>query len=106
MLPRKVSSSNPTVRILIPKDQGQGGCQAIEDALALGISLMDCTPEVLDRRIQLYEKIRMNRASVITIFSNAGQDEPEKMYAEVRKFIPADSIPSKLPRPYILDVRH
>ena len=29
------------------------------------------------------------------IFSNAGQDEPEKIHAEAAKFIPAETVPSK-----------
>lgn len=30
------------------------------------------------------------------VFSNAGQDEPEKIHAEASKFIPAETVPSKL----------
>jgi salicylate hydroxylase len=37
----------------------------------------------------------MKRASVMQIFSNAGQDEPEKIHAEASKFIPAETVPSK-----------
>jgi salicylate hydroxylase len=61
----------------------------------MGIVLLNCTPALLEKRLQLYEEIRIKRASVITIFSNAGQDEPEKMHAEAAKFIPAEKIPSK-----------
>lgn len=80
--------------LLTCKDQGQGGAQAIEDAVALGIVLVGATPDVLEKRLQIFEDIRRNRASVVTVFSNAGQDEPEKMHAEAAKFILAEDIPS------------
>jgi salicylate hydroxylase len=63
--------------------------------VALGIVLTNCTPEDLESRLQLLEKIRKNRASVMQIFSNAGQDEAEKIHADAAKFIPAESVPSK-----------
>jgi len=77
------------------QDQGQGGAQAIEDAVALGIALTNYKPGTLESRLQLFEEIRRNRASVMTIFSNAGQDEPEKIQMEAAKFIPAEDVPSK-----------
>ncbi len=43
----------------------------------------------------MFEKIRMKRASVMQIFSNAGQDEPEKIRKDAAKYIPADTVPSK-----------
>lgn len=54
-----------------------------------------CTPETLENRLKVFESIRMNRASVMQIFSNAGQDEPDRIRNEAAKFIPADSVPSK-----------
>lgn len=63
--------------------------------MALGIALTSCTPENLEERLQTFEKIRMKRASVMQVFSNAGQDEPQKIHAEASKFIPADTVPSK-----------
>ncbi|KAH7360729.1 salicylate hydroxylase [Rhexocercosporidium sp. MPI-PUGE-AT-0058] len=73
--------------------QGQGGAQAIEDSVALGIVLGGCTPEKLESRLKVFESIRMNRASVMQIFSNAGQDEPDRIRNEAAKFIPADMVP-------------
>jgi 2-polyprenyl-6-methoxyphenol hydroxylase-like FAD-dependent oxidoreductase len=75
--------------------QGQGGAQAIEDAVALGICLTSCTPSDLESRLQTFSSIRRTRASVMQIFSNAGQDEPEKIHTEAAKFIPAEDVPSK-----------
>ncbi|EGO54202.1 hypothetical protein NEUTE1DRAFT_49030 [Neurospora tetrasperma FGSC 2508] len=58
---------------------GQGGAQAIEDGLVLGLCLGDLSstssPEELERRLQVYEKIRLNRASAIQVMSNVGFDE-------------------------------
>jgi len=76
------------------KDQGQGGAQAIEDAVALGIALTNYTPGALEERLQIYEDLRRVRASVMAVFSNAGQDEPQKIHAEAAKFIPAEEVPS------------
>jgi salicylate hydroxylase len=39
--------------------------------------------------------VRKNRASVMQIFSNAGQDEAEKIHKDAAKFIPAETVPSK-----------
>lgn len=76
--------------------QGQGGAQAIEDAVALGIALTGLqsgASEELEQRLKIFEKVRMNRASVMQVFSNAGQDEPQKIHAEASKFIPAETVP-------------
>ncbi|KAK3492751.1 uncharacterized protein B0T23DRAFT_380383 [Neurospora hispaniola] len=58
---------------------GQGGAQAIEDGLVLGLCLGDLSstssPEELERRLHVYEKIRRNRASAIQVMSNVGFDE-------------------------------
>jgi salicylate hydroxylase len=83
-------------------DQGQGGGQAIEDSVVLGIALTNCTPEDLESRLQLFEEVRKNRASVMQIFSNAGQDEAEKIHKDAAKFIPAETVPSKPHSPMCL----
>lgn len=75
--------------------QGQGGAQAIEDSVALGTVLSHCTPEVIEERLKLFEDIRVKRGSVMQIFSNAGQDEPEKIRKDAAKFISAEEVPSK-----------
>lgn len=62
---------------------GQGGAQAIEDGLALGLVLSDLSSsssslsKEIEHRLNLYEKIRRNRASAIQVMSNAGFDETE-----------------------------
>ncbi|KAI4594315.1 hypothetical protein KJ359_008338 [Pestalotiopsis sp. 9143b] len=48
---------------------------------------------VLAVRLALYEKIRRNRASLIQIFSNAGQDEAELIRQEASKYMPPEEVP-------------
>ena len=61
----------------------------------MGIAMSGATPDQIPERLAVFEKIRKNRASVMQIFSNAGQEEPEKIHEEASKYIPADTVPSK-----------
>jgi salicylate hydroxylase len=76
------------------KDQGQGGAQCIEDSVALGLVFCGARKEEVNTRLRLYEKIRRNRASLMQVFSNAGQDEPELFHKEASKYTPLEKIPS------------
>ncbi|KAH7629993.1 hypothetical protein B0T09DRAFT_365973 [Sordaria sp. MPI-SDFR-AT-0083] len=75
---------------------GQGGAQAIEDGLALGLVLSDLSSSSpcssssfpsslfaakIEHRLNLYEKIRRNRASAIQVMSNVGFDEQSEAEA-------------------------
>ncbi len=62
--------------ILTKSDQGQGGGVAIEDSVALSVVLpFGTTPEEIPERLQLYEKIRYERANNIQEYSRqAGKD--------------------------------
>ncbi|KZL66792.1 salicylate hydroxylase, partial [Colletotrichum tofieldiae] len=73
--------------------QGQGGAQGIEDGVALGIALAGAETKDVESRLRIYEAIRRNRASVMQIFSNAGQEEPELIREEAAKYIPAENVP-------------
>ncbi|ORY71376.1 salicylate hydroxylase [Pseudomassariella vexata] len=77
--------------------QGQGGAQGIEDGVAMGILMVGAESKDVPQRLELFEKLRHGRCSAIQIFSNAGQDEPERIAAEASKFIPVDSIPRNVP---------
>jgi salicylate hydroxylase len=63
----------------------------------LGILLTNCRKDLAEttQRLRLFEKMRMNRASVITMFSNAGQDQPEKILADAAKYIGIENVPSE-----------
>ncbi|OXN06536.1 hypothetical protein CDV58_04188 [Aspergillus fumigatus] len=79
--------------------QGQGGAQAIEDGGALGeifARMPDhATLDEIRDRLALFEKVRVHRASVVTIFSNAGQDQGWKIKERAQQYMPAGAkIPS------------
>lgn len=76
-------------------NQGQGGAQAIEDGAALGL-LLSNLPDVgeVPRRLKLFQEIRNPRVAAMQIFSNAGQDEAEKIQREARAYVKGP-IPSK-----------
>ncbi|KAJ9647095.1 hypothetical protein H2201_007562 [Coniosporium apollinis] len=69
-------------------NQGQGGAQAIEDGAALGL-LLSNLPDAREvpRRLKLFQEIRKTRAAAMQIFSNAGQDEAEKIQKEARAYV-------------------
>ncbi|KAF5877184.1 putative salicylate hydroxylase protein [Botrytis fragariae] len=71
--------------------QAQGGCQAIEDAGALGILLNQIDPadkETLEKRLQLYEKVRKNRGSSLQILSNHSPPASQATRDEAAKYLP------------------
>jgi salicylate hydroxylase len=64
--------------------------------VALGLVFCGIGKKEVPERLELYEKIRRNRASLIQVFSNAGQDEPELIQKEASKYIPLEQVPSML----------
>ncbi|KAF4626391.1 hypothetical protein G7Y89_g11767 [Cudoniella acicularis] len=89
--------------------QGQSGAQAVEDALALGIIFSNCPgneSETISRRLQLFEKVRKNRGSVMQIFSNAGQDESDKIVKEAGAFIGEENVPRNPDEFFEYNFRH
>ncbi|KAL9095474.1 MAG: hypothetical protein Q9165_002345 [Trypethelium subeluteriae] len=68
--------------------QGQGGAQAIEDGAALGALLSRLgSVEEIPARLHLFQEVRKNRAAAMQIFSNAGQDQAERIQAEAQKYV-------------------
>lgn len=66
----------------------------MEDGVALGIALCGATSkEDARERLQIYEQLRMSRASVIQILSNVGMDQLELVRDEAAKYLPEDAIP-------------
>ena len=89
--------------ILYHLDQGQGGAQSIEDGAAIGI-LFSRLPQYyranldaeIARRLSAFEDVRKARASLMQIYSNAGQDEAEKIRDEAVRFLgPGVKVPSE-----------
>lgn len=101
MLPRKsCKTSQFTDRLADSNlDQGQGGAQGIEDGLVLGITMLGAqSRNDIANRFAIYEEIRRNRASVIQILSNIGQDQVAQLKHEVLPYLEEDKIPSKSSR--------
>jgi 2-polyprenyl-6-methoxyphenol hydroxylase-like FAD-dependent oxidoreductase len=81
--------------------QGQAGAQAIEDGAALGVifSNFDKTnASSISSRLEHFENIRRNRASVMQMLSNAGQDEADKVREAVLPYMPTKKMPSSYTR--------
>ncbi|KAL2811461.1 putative salicylate hydroxylase [Aspergillus granulosus] len=71
--------------------QGQAGAQAIEDAGALSEVFKGRakpTSKEIESRLALFEQVRLNRASAMQVFSNAGQDESWKIREQAKKYLP------------------
>lgn len=59
---------------------GQAGAQALEDSVALAVMLSQLQSfDEIPRRLELFEKVRIKRASAIQIFSNVAQDQAERV---------------------------
>ncbi|PLN82536.1 FAD binding domain-containing protein [Aspergillus taichungensis] len=71
----------------------QGGAQGIEDAVALGVVLHQATTRAdIEKRLQIYQEVRMKRASVIQILSNMGADHSVSV-EDLREYLHDDQIP-------------
>ncbi|RDW75683.1 hypothetical protein BP5796_06504 [Coleophoma crateriformis] len=83
--------------------QGQAGAQAIEDGAALEklfANFNSTDAKSVAVRLESFENVRRNRASAMQIFSNASQDEAERVREAARQYVPAgDHIPSN-PKEY------
>ncbi|KAM3478841.1 hypothetical protein MY5147_001980 [Beauveria neobassiana] len=75
--------------------QGQGGAQSIEDGLVLGISMLGArSRNDIESRFGIYQDVRRDRASVIQILSNIGQDLVQQLQNEVLPYLDKDKIPT------------
>lgn len=69
----------------------------MEDGFVLGIVLYGASsPEDIQKRLEIYENIRRNRASVIQILSNVGADEAHLVRDELSKYMETEDIPSEI----------
>lgn len=76
------------------KDLGQGGSQGIEDGIAIGIALAGASPDQVAERLDVYEKIRKQRAGTLQIMSNASQTDARKIYQTASKHLSPETMPS------------
>lgn len=84
--------------------QGQGGAQGLEDGLVLGMVLHGASRDTagdIEERLAVYDAVRRNRASVVQILSNVGQDQCHLVREELSKYLPEDKIPSKSSAPLL-----
>lgn len=66
----------------------------MEDGITLGIVMHGAsTPAEIETRLDIYQQIRRNRASVTQILSNVGQDQVDLIRDELLKYITEDEIP-------------
>ena len=56
-------------------DQGQGGCQAIEDAEALRVVLKGATVQDVEQRLKIFDELRVER--VKTVIENTREMAPK-----------------------------
>jgi salicylate hydroxylase len=71
--------------------QGQGGAQCIEDGAALQAvfsNFVQTDRKSLEDRLEVFERIRRDRASLIQMISNAARDEAEKVTESVLLYAP------------------
>ncbi|KAK7751978.1 hypothetical protein SLS62_006121 [Diatrype stigma] len=66
----------------------------MEDAAALGIVLQGVSsPREIEKRLDLYQDIRRNRASAIQILSNVGSDQCHLVHDDLKEFLAEPDIP-------------
>ncbi|PLB34866.1 FAD binding domain-containing protein [Aspergillus candidus] len=71
----------------------QGGAQGIEDAVALGVVLQGATTrDDIQKRLQIYQEVRMKRASIIQILSNMGADHSVSV-EDLKEYLNEDQMP-------------
>ncbi|KAL9086988.1 MAG: hypothetical protein Q9159_003882 [Coniocarpon cinnabarinum] len=85
--------ASPNRRLTSETDQAQGGAQAIEDGAALGVLFSELTTKdraTIEERLQLFQDVRIGRASTVQVMSNQAaeleQDEAARQAA--LKYIP------------------
>ncbi|KAK4649146.1 uncharacterized protein QC761_116440 [Podospora bellae-mahoneyi] len=78
--------------------QGQGGAQGLEDGCVLGIVLYGASNLAdIERRLEIYEKVRRNRASAIQILSSVGMDQGHLVLEDLKPYFPEGQVPKTPP---------
>ncbi|PYI12992.1 FAD/NAD(P)-binding domain-containing protein [Aspergillus japonicus CBS 114.51] len=77
--------------------QGQGGAQSFEDGAALGAVFTSCTtPEQVPQRLELYNRVRYNRAITVQFMSKTHDEKRGEMLDELRQFVPDAEVPKNM----------
>lgn len=78
-------------------DQGQGAAQAFEDGAALGaLFTSDVTPEQVAQRLEMYDRVRYERAVTVMIMSKTSDDRRGEMLEELRRYVPDAELPKDM----------
>lgn len=69
----------------------------LEDGIALGVVMAGATDASdVEKRLEIYEKLRKDRTSVIQLLSNVGHDETHLIEDALLEYMSKEEIPSKL----------
>jgi salicylate hydroxylase len=68
---------------------GQGACQSVEDAAALGVLLSGLKSKSdLPERLRIYESVRRQRAATVQAMSATVFGREDKVHPSMRKYLP------------------
>ncbi|KAF7552181.1 hypothetical protein G7Z17_g4502 [Cylindrodendrum hubeiense] len=77
--------------------QGQGGAQSLEDGAALGALFpRDTTPKEITQRLEMYNKVRYERAVTVMFMSRVNNERRAEMMDDLRKFAPDAQFPEDM----------
>ncbi|RAH64620.1 FAD/NAD(P)-binding domain-containing protein [Aspergillus aculeatinus CBS 121060] len=77
--------------------QGQGGAQSFDDGATLGAVFTSCTtPEQVPQRLELYNRVRYNRAITVQFMSKTHDEKRAEMLDELRQFVPEAEVPQNM----------
>ncbi|KAF4865013.1 3-hydroxybenzoate 6-hydroxylase 1 [Colletotrichum siamense] len=77
--------------------QGQGGAQALEDGAALGALLpYDTLPSQVNRRLQLFNKVRYARTITVMVMSSTSDDRRAEKMPELQRYVPDAILPKNM----------
>ena len=94
-VPKSIQRASGGFVLTLQTVQGQGGGQAIEDGAALGI-LFDQVQDTaaIEKRLQLFEKVRRNRGSALQILSNVNPPAPQSVRDVAAEYVPGHRLDS------------
>ncbi|KAI8273882.1 hypothetical protein K4K60_010305 [Colletotrichum sp. SAR11_57] len=77
--------------------QGQGGAQALEDGAALGALLpYDTLSSQVNRRLQLFNKVRYARTITVMVMSSTSDDRRAGKMPELQRYVPDARLPKNM----------